>query len=62
MGIHKSYFYYESEKDDSEVEAVIRQKAGITSEGFWKIFNLIRNVLPTLNLDFSGKANKIVPG
>lgn len=42
MGIHKSYFYYESEKDDSEVEAVIRQKAEITGEGFWKIFNLIR--------------------
>lgn len=41
-GIHKSYFYYESVKDDSEVEAVIRQKAEITGEGFWKIFNLIR--------------------
>ena len=27
MGIHKSYFYYESTKDDSEVEAAIRQKA-----------------------------------
>ena len=27
MGIHKSFFYYESTKDDSEVEAAIRQKA-----------------------------------
>lgn len=42
MGIHKSFFYYESKKDDSEVEAVIRQKAEITNEGFWKIFRLIR--------------------
>lgn len=42
MGIHKSFFYYESKKDDSEVEAVFRQKAEITNEGFWKIFRLIR--------------------
>lgn len=42
MGIHKSYFYYESTKDDSEVEAAIRQKAEITNDGFWKIFRLIR--------------------
>ena len=27
MGIHKSYFYYESTRDDSKVEAAIRQKA-----------------------------------
>lgn len=42
MGIHKSFFYYESTKDDSEVEAAIRQKAEVTNEGFWKIFRLIR--------------------
>jgi hypothetical protein len=42
MGIHKSYFYYESTKDDSEVEAAIRQKAEATNDGFWKIFRLIR--------------------
>ena len=42
MGIHKLYFYYESTKDDSEVEAAIRQKAEVINEGFWKIFRLIR--------------------
>lgn len=42
MGIHKSFFYYESTKDDSEVEAAIRQKADVTNEGFWKIYRLIR--------------------
>lgn len=42
MGIHKSFFYYESTKDDSEVEAAIRQKAEIANEGFWKIFRLLR--------------------
>ena len=42
MGIHKSFFYYESTKDDSEVEAAIRQKAEATNDGFWKIFRLIR--------------------
>ena len=42
MGIHKSYFYYESTKDDSEVEAAIRQKAEAANDGFWKIFRLIR--------------------
>lgn len=35
-------WYYESTKDDSEVEAAIRQKAEVTNEGFWKIFRLIR--------------------
>jgi len=42
MGIHKSFFYYESTRDDSEVEAVIRQKAEAANDGFWKIFRLIR--------------------
>lgn len=41
MGILKSYFYYESTKDDSKVEAAIRQKAEATNDGFWKIFRLI---------------------
>lgn len=35
-------WYYESTKDDSEVEAAIRQKAEVTNKGFWKIFRLIR--------------------
>ena len=38
----RAEWYYESTKDDSEVEAVIRQKAEVTNEGFWKIFRLIR--------------------
>ena len=38
----RAEWYYESTKDDSEVEAAIRQKAEITNEGFWKIFRLIR--------------------
>ncbi|MBQ3776684.1 MAG: hypothetical protein II835_01065 [Fibrobacter sp.] len=42
MGIHKSYFYYESTKDDSEVEAAIRQKTEAANDGFWKTFRLIR--------------------
>lgn len=41
MGIHKS-FYYESVKDDSEVEAAIRQKAEVCNDGFWKIYNQLR--------------------
>lgn len=42
MGFHKSFFYYESTKDGSEVEAAIRQKAEVTNEVFWKIYRLIR--------------------
>ena len=38
----RAEWYYESTKDDSEVEAAIRQKAEVTNEGFWKIFRLIR--------------------
>ena len=43
MGIHKSYFYYESTKDDSEIEAAIRQKAEDGYDGFWKIYHRLRN-------------------
>ncbi len=42
MSIHKSFFYYKSLKDDAEIERVIRQKADIADEGFWKIFRKIR--------------------
>ena len=40
MGIHKSYFYYESTKDDSEVEAAIRQKAEATNNSFHMNFKI----------------------
>jgi putative transposase len=42
MEIHKSYYYYESRKDDSEVEAAIRAKAADSSVGFWKIFDSLK--------------------
>lgn len=41
MDIHRSYFYYESVKDDGEVEEAIR-KAAEHEEGFWKIFKVLR--------------------
>ena len=41
MDIHRSYFYYESVKDDSAVEEAIR-KASEHGDGFWKIFEIIR--------------------
>lgn len=41
MDIHRSYFYYESVKDDSAVEEAIR-KASEHGDGFWKIFKIIR--------------------
>ena len=43
MEIHKSYYYYESRKDDSGVEETIRAKAVDSSVGFWKIFDSLRN-------------------
>ena len=43
MRIHKSYFYYDSVKDDSEIEAAIRQKAEDGCDGFWKIYHRLRN-------------------
>lgn len=42
MEIHRSYFYYESVKDDTEVEEAIRNVAKY-GEGFWKIFELLRS-------------------
>jgi len=39
--IHRSYFYYESVKDDAEVEESIREAAKY-GDGFWKIFRMIR--------------------
>ncbi len=41
MDIHRSYFYYESTKDDSEIEEAIREAAK-HGEGFWKIFEILR--------------------
>jgi putative transposase len=41
MDIHRSYFYYSSRKDDSEVEEAIKEAAKY-GEGFWKIFEIIR--------------------
>ncbi|MCQ2375525.1 MAG: hypothetical protein MJ069_06475 [Salinivirgaceae bacterium] len=41
MDIHRSYFYYESVKDDAEVEESIREAAKY-GDGFWKIFEIIR--------------------
>ena len=41
MDIHRSYFYYESTKDDSEIEDAIREAAK-HGEGFWKIFEILR--------------------
>ena len=41
MEIHRSYYYYQEKRDDSEVEAAIR-KAGEHGDGFWKIFNRLR--------------------
>lgn len=37
MEIHRSYFYYTEKKDDSEVEAAIRNVAEF-GDGFWKIY------------------------
>ena len=41
MDIHRSYFYYESTKNDSEIEDAIREAAK-HGEGFWKIFEILR--------------------
>ena len=38
MGIHKSYFYYEWVKDDSEVEAAIRQKAEVSATHYGEAY------------------------
>ena len=42
MEIHRSYYYYQEKRDDSEVEAAIREAAK-HGDGFWKIFNRLRN-------------------
>ena len=42
MNIHRLYFYYESVKDDTEVEEAIR-KAAQYGDGFWKIFEILRS-------------------
>ena len=41
MEIHRSYFYYTEKKDDSEVEAAIRNAAEF-GDGFWKIYHRLR--------------------
>ena len=48
MDIHRSYFYYESVKDDTAVEEAIR-KASEHGDGFWKIFEIIRREGHTWN-------------
>ena len=42
MDIHRSYFYYTEKKDDSEVEAAIREAAEF-GDGFWKIADYRRS-------------------
>ena len=42
MEIHRSYFYYESVKDDTEVEEAIRAAAEY-GDGFEKIFQRLRH-------------------
>ena len=42
MEIHRSYFYYTEKKDDSEVEAAIRNAAEF-GDGFWKIHQRLRH-------------------
>lgn len=41
MEIHRSYYYYQEKRDDTEVEEAIRLAAG-HGDGFWKIFNCLR--------------------
>ena len=41
MEIHRSYFYYTEKKNDSEVEAAIRNAAEF-GDGFWKIYQRLR--------------------
>lgn len=48
MDIHRSYFYYDYKKDDTEVEDAIREAAKF-GDGFWKIFQLIRKSGETWN-------------
>ena len=41
MELHRSYFYYKSRRDDSEVEEAIRE-AAVYGDGFRKIFLRLR--------------------
>ena len=41
LNIHRSYFYYEEKKDDSQVEDAIRQAAEF-GDGFWMIYKVLR--------------------
>lgn len=41
MEIHRSYYYYQEKRDDTEVEEAIR-KAAEHGDGFWKIYNRLR--------------------
>lgn len=43
MEIHRSYFYYESRRDDDEVMEAIRQQAEY-GDGFWKIYARLRRI------------------
>ncbi|MCS2232316.1 hypothetical protein NXU85_17930 [Phocaeicola vulgatus] len=41
MEIHRSYYYYQEKRDDTEVEEAIRTAAQY-GDGFWKIFKRFR--------------------
>lgn len=41
MEIHRSYYYYQEKRDDTEVEEAIRTAAQY-GDGFWKIFKRLR--------------------
>ena len=41
MEIHRSYYYYQEQRDDTEVEEAIRTAAQY-GDGFWKIFKRLR--------------------
>ena len=48
MGIHKSYYYYQSRKDDDEIMDAIKA-AAVYGDGFRKIFERIRAMGKTWN-------------
>jgi len=48
MKVHRSYFYYQSRMDDSDVESAIREFA-VFDEGFHKIYQRLRNAGHTWN-------------
>lgn len=43
MRIHRSFFYYESTKDDSVISDAIKANS-LYSDGFWKIYARLRRL------------------